>query len=708
MAIGIFIAANKLVRFPRVPGYLPLLVGWDGGNVPGMLSDAEGENISRKNPYYCELTGLYWVWKNMDLPEVVGFCHYRRYFEIHPEERKHPSWEALERTIRLDGVETVLKTKDIILPSPIWLSCVEEQYATNNRREDLDVVKDIIREDFPECVPAMERVLGGQRLYTGNMMICRREFFTEYMEWLFHILFRAESRIQVPEDPYQRRVFGFLGERLLNIYVAYRNLAVWEMRVALLPPINTTSGDLRRKMPDGSVVAPTDTEGNTAVTEGRPSVLPPPQPPKPRPVAVPPGGDAVPAITKKGEAPMNILFIHPNYPAQFLHLAQYFANNGNHRVFFLTTNTSGNRIKNINIAIYKTGREGTKNIHPYVKPLEDAVLDGQAVARMLVALKNHANFTPDVIVAHTGWGSTLYVKDVYPDVPVVGYFEWYYRSVNSDVCWWPDEVVSPDSKMRIRTINAHHLMNLQVCDVRYTPTQWQKSQFPACYQEGMKVIHEGVDTQFCQPDYHKKLVLPAKNLDLSEAKEIVTYVSRGFEPYRGFDKFMDAIRILLKARPECHVVLVGSDRTCYGSKPEGNKTWKQIEEEKGGYDKDRVHFIGHLGREDYRTVMQSSHVHVYLTRPFVLSWSMIEAMSFGCCLVSSKTPPVEEVVVDGVNGLLANFRSPEHIAFRIGEALDDPALRRRLGEAARQTVRDRYDTQDRLREQINMIYGAMK
>lgn len=405
---------------------------------------------------------------------------------------------------------------------------------------------------------------------------------------------------------------------------------------------------------------------------------------------------------------MNILFIHPNYPAQFLHLAQYFANHGNHKVFFLTKDTNGNRLKNINIAIYKPMRGVGPDVHPYVKPLEEAVLDGQAVARTLAALKKHTKFIPDVIVAHTGWGSTLYVKDVYPDVPVVGYFEWYYHSIGSDVVWWPDDVISDDSKLRIRTLNAHHLLNLQVCDVRYTPTQWQKKQFPACYQEGMKVIHEGVDTQFCQPDRYKKLVLPAKNLDLSETKEIVTYVSRGFEPYRGFDKFMDAIRILLEKRPECHVVLVGNDRTCYGAQPEGGKTWKQIEEEKGGYDKERVHFVGHLDRESYRTVMQASDVHVYLTRPFVLSWSMVESMAFGCCLVASKTPPVEEVVTDGENGLLVNFRSPEHIAFRIGEALDDPELRKRLGEAARRTAREKYDTQDRLREQINMIYGAMK
>ena len=171
---------------------------------------------------------------------------------------------------------------------------------------------------------------------------------------------------------------------------------------------------------------------------------------------------------------------------------------------------------------------------------------------------------------------------------------------------------------------------------------------------------------------------------------------------------MEAIRIVLGRRKKTHVVLVGMDRTCYGAQPPKGKTWKGIEEERGGYDKERVHFVGHLNRLDYQKVLQASTVHVYLTRPFVLSWSMIESMSFGCALVGSKTPPVEEVVVDGENGLLANFRQPEHIAQRIEELLDDPALRARLGKAARETVLARYNTNDRVKELANLIYGAMR
>ena len=405
---------------------------------------------------------------------------------------------------------------------------------------------------------------------------------------------------------------------------------------------------------------------------------------------------------------MNILFLHPNFPGQYLHLASYFAKTGRHNVFFVTKTTNGNKLAGVNVLVYKTARKGTKGIHPYAKYLEDAVLDGQAVVRALVQLREQMKFVPDVIIGHTGWGSTLYVKDVYPDVPLIGYFEWYYRSHGSDVAYWKDERVSDDARLRIRTQNAHHLVNLTTCDVLYCPTEWQRQQFPAEYREKMLVAHEGVDTRFYTPEPGTKLVLPRIKLDLSEAEEIVTYVSRGMEPYRGFPQFMDAVRLLLQRRPKCHVVIVGKDRACYGPLPAKDKTWKQLEEEKGGFDKKRVHFTDLLSWEEYRTVLRASTVHVYLTRPFVLSWSMLEAMSAGVCLVGSATPPVEEVVEDGRNGLLVNFRSPEHIALRVEEALTHPELRVRLAREARETILSRYDLADCLRKQINMVYQAVK
>lgn len=403
---------------------------------------------------------------------------------------------------------------------------------------------------------------------------------------------------------------------------------------------------------------------------------------------------------------MNLLFLHPNFPGQYLHLARHFARTGRDHVCFLTKETHNNRLWNVNVGVYKAARETTKDVHPYVKQLEAAALEGQAVARGILSLKKQLDFTPDVVIGHTGWGSTLYVKDLLPKTPLIGYFEWFYRPYGSDVSFWPDETVTENARMRIRTQNATSLLALDAADVRYTPTKWQKSQFPKEYRPSMQVIHEGVDTTFYHPDKSVRLQIP--NLDLSDAEEIVTYVSRGMEPYRGFPQFMETVRLLHARRPKCHVVVVGADRSCYSPPPSNGKTWKQIEEERGGYDAARIHFTGRLDWENYRKVLQASTVHVYLTRPFVLSWSMLESMASGCCIVASKTPPVQEVIKDNENGLLADFRQPEQIADRIEEALDDEKLRSRLSAAARETVQARYEVKQCLARQVAMINEAVE
>lgn len=402
---------------------------------------------------------------------------------------------------------------------------------------------------------------------------------------------------------------------------------------------------------------------------------------------------------------MNLLFLHPNFPGQYLHLARYFARTGQDHVAFLTKETHKNRLWNVDVGVYKAARETTEGVHPYVKQLEAAALEGQAVARGIVSLKKQLNFTPDVVIGHAGWGSTLYVKDLLPKTPLIGYFEWYYHAYGSDVGFWPDEKVSENARMRIRTQNATSLLALDSADVRYTPTEWQRSQFPKEYQPSLRVLHEGVDTEFYHPDKNVRLVIPG--LDLSDVSEIVTYVSRGLEPYRGFPQFMETVRILLARRPKCHVVVVGADRSCYSPPPSNGKTWKQIEEERGGYDASRIHFTGRLNWEHYRQVLQASTVHVYLTRPFVLSWSMLESMAAGCCIVASATPPVQEVITDGENGLLTDFRSPEQIANRIEEALDDEPLRRRLSAAAVETAQARYNVKQCLARQVDMIMEAV-
>lgn len=398
---------------------------------------------------------------------------------------------------------------------------------------------------------------------------------------------------------------------------------------------------------------------------------------------------------------MKILFLHSNFPAQFRHLASAFARDNHNHVVFGTARKEG-QIPGVRKFIYEPSRKPHRETHHYVKPLENAVLQGQAVYRSLDKLKADG-FVPDVVYGHSGWGPTLFVKDIFPKAKLLCYFEWFYRDKGSDVDFDPAEPVTPDDRLRIRMKNAPILTDLYSCDAGLCPTLWQRNQFPTEYHNKLKVLHDGIDTQYFSPQKDEKLILPTIGLDLSEAKEIVTYVSRGMEPYRGFPQFMESVSLLQKRRKKCHVVVVGEDRVAYGRQLPNGKTFKQLMLEKLDLDLTRLHFTGRLPYPQYLQVLRASSVHVYLTRPFVLSWSMLEAMSTGCLIIASNTPPVTEVVHDGVNGIFVDFFSPQDIAEKVGNVLDNPERTEKLRINARKTILEKYSLSDLLPEHLEWI-----
>lgn len=392
---------------------------------------------------------------------------------------------------------------------------------------------------------------------------------------------------------------------------------------------------------------------------------------------------------------MNILFIHQNFPGQFRHVAPALAHDPANTVVAVGEKQDHSpSLPGVRHLWYAAPQGPSEGTHLYLRRLEGCVRRGQTVFRVVNQLWAEG-FRPDLICAHTGWGESLYLREAYPDTPVLGYFEFYYHPAGADVGFDPEFPADLNDSARVRTLNAAVLLSLEGCDRGLVPTRWQHSLFPKRYRDMLEVIHEGVPTGALRPDPKARAVLP-DGTTLTAGQEVVTYVSRNLEPYRGFHTLVRALPGLLKSRPKAHVVVVGGEERGYGrSAPEG-RTWREVYLEEIGLDPDgpdmaRVHFTGRVPYSLFVRILQVSSVHVYLTCPFVLSWSMLEAMSCGCLVVGSATPPVREVLVDGENGLLTDFFKPDQLVNTVNRALDHPKDMEPLRRAARQTVQERYD-----------------
>lgn len=392
---------------------------------------------------------------------------------------------------------------------------------------------------------------------------------------------------------------------------------------------------------------------------------------------------------------MNILFVHQNFPGQFKFLAPALAAQGHEVVAMTMQKVNPGHWQGVRLVPYTAARSTSAEIHPWVSDFETKAIRGEACFRAALQLRD-AGFSPDVIVAHPGWGESLFLKDVWPGARLGIYCEFFYHAQGADVGFDPEFPVKDAGEVcRLRLKNLNNLLHFESADAGISPTQWQASTFPERFRSKITVVHDGIDTAAVAPKEDISLTLDG-SIVLTRRDEVITFVNRNLEPYRGYHVFMRALPDILKRRPRARVLIVGGDGVSYGAQPEDGRTWKDrfLREVRGRVSEAdwlRVHYLGHVPYHHFVPLLQLSTVHVYLTYPFVLSWSLLEAMSAGCAIVASDTQPVREAIRDGETGKLVDFFDVQGLANAVCAVLDAPDARRRLGASARAFAQATYD-----------------
>ncbi len=392
---------------------------------------------------------------------------------------------------------------------------------------------------------------------------------------------------------------------------------------------------------------------------------------------------------------MKLLFIHQNYPAQFKNLAPALASAGHEVVALSLREHPVPVLGGVRLVRYQPQRGTTPGVHPWVGDFETKAIRGEAAFRAMLRLRE-SGFVPDVVVAHPGWGESLFVRHVWPRARLGIYCEYFYRPDGADVGFDPEFANhDPADPCRVQLKNVNNLLHFEIAQAGLSPTHFQADTFPQPFRQRITVVHDGVDTAQVAPEPGVRLRL-GPSLTLSRDDEVVTFVNRNLEPYRGYHVFMRALPALLRARPSAHVLIVGGDSVSYGARAPAGRSWKQVfVEEVRPRIPDahwaRVHFLGNLPYGQFVPLLQLSTAHVYLSYPFVLSWSLLEAMSAGCAIVASDTVPVREAITHELTGRLVPCLDPDAVATALVDLLGDAGARRRLGENARALARDRYD-----------------
>jgi glycosyltransferase involved in cell wall biosynthesis len=386
----------------------------------------------------------------------------------------------------------------------------------------------------------------------------------------------------------------------------------------------------------------------------------------------------------------SVLFVHNNFPAQFRNFARKLASDPGIKLAAIGSNTA-TPMQGVRLVKYFLPNADLADTHPFARRFDMECRRAEQVLYGLSTLAS-SGFKPDIIFAHPGWGETLPLRTMFPQARFFVYCEFYYNAVGLDLGFDLEfPATGLDGHIALQLKNATTLLALEDCELGISPTKWQHSTYPSHYQSKIEIVHEGIDVNVAKPAAGAVLTLPSGQV-LRRSDEVVTYVARNLEPVRGYHVFMRALPGILARRPNAHVVIIGGDGISYGAAPPPGTTWKStfLKEVAAKVDLSRVHFLGRVPYHVYLKVLQISSAHVYLTYPFVASWSLLEAMSVGCVVLGSDTPPVQEMIT-GENGILVPFFDVEQWVDRVVEALEKPARFRLMREAARQFVSENFD-----------------
>jgi len=391
---------------------------------------------------------------------------------------------------------------------------------------------------------------------------------------------------------------------------------------------------------------------------------------------------------------MRVLFIHQNFPGQFKWLSK--ALEWLHHEVSVLVPESNPQKDAANWHRYSIERHNTPNIHPWLIDFETQLARGQGVFKKLCQLRDQG-YRPDLVIAHPGWGEILFLREVWPDVKIGAYAEYFYAHTGRDINFDPEfQNLHADLACRIKIKNINSEMSFKIADAAISPTVFQANSFPRDIREKITVCHDGVNTDLIKPQEDGLEITLGNKIRLRKSDEIITFVNRNLEPYRGFHVFMRALPELLRRRPNARVLIIGGSGVSYGARSADGRSWKEIyvsevKPRMPAQDWERVHFLGNVDYKAFLGVIAVSTVHVYLTYPFVLSWSLLESLAMTCAVVASDTEPVQEVVTHGENGLLVNFFDQAQLVESIIALLKDKALRNRLGRTGRERIIEEYD-----------------